>query len=110
MIIEIDLTTANATPHRFIPVAGYDTVSVTAEMLQGGANFNTGVITVYKANTTESVAALDTPVTLTAPGTTPLVSSDWLPTKYLTFACTTAASSATRVLLTVQLDKIGYKL
>ena len=106
---DIDLTTANATPLQYINIAGYDTVSIESVVLEGGSTFNTGVISVKKSNA-DGAIAFATPEAITAPGLTELTLTDWAQANFLVLECTTAASAATRVSLTIYLTKLGFKL
>jgi len=110
MIIEVDLTTANVQPLKYVNITGFDSISIDAAMLQGGTTFNTGVISIKKANSDGGAVSFGTPETITAPGLTELTLTDWAQANFLVVECTTAASAATRVLLTIHKSKLGFKL
>lgn len=107
--IELNLASANADPLRYVNITGFDSVSIDAFLLQG-SSFDSGVISVKKANRDGGEVSFDTPATITAPGLTELSLADWVQASFLVLECTTAASSAARVLLTIQLTKIGFKI
>ena len=108
---DINLTTANVDSLLYVNIAGFDAVSIESVVLEGGTTFNTGVISVGKSNREGGAAiAFGTPLTLTAPGLAELTLTDWAQANYLVLECTTAASAATRVMLTIYLTNLGFKL
>ena len=110
---DINLTTANVDSLLYVNIAGFDAVSIESVVLEGGTTFNTGVISVGKSNREGGAAiAFGTPKTITAPGLTVFDSTltDWGQTNFLVIECTTAASTGTRVMLTIYLTKLGFKL
>lgn len=108
----IDLTSAGKSPLVFIDTEDYDSCSIQTYNPEG-ATFNSGVITVKKSNVQAGGVPIDinpTPVTITQPGIKELVAADWEKCRYLVLQATTAASSATRILGTACLKKLGREL
>ncbi len=105
----LDLTTTGTSPLVFIATDEFDACSIQAFNPEG-SSFNSGVITVKKGNMQAGGLPADlaaTPVTITGPGTTELVGSDWQKCGYLVLQATTAASTATRVMGSIRLRKLG---
>ena len=104
MQVELNLTTAGIS-REYIDVTGYDSASLQFEMLQG-ASFGTGVVAIRKSNTRTATPTDFVPTkSVTSIGLTELNSRDWEKATYLVMEVTTAAASATHVLVTVALKK-----
>ncbi len=105
----IDLTAAGTAPLVFIETGDSDSCSIQTHNPEG-SSFNSGVITVKKANMRAGALPVDinaVPVTITQPGIKELSGADWEKGGYLVLQATTAATSATRILGSVCLKKLG---
>ena len=108
---DVQLTTVNADANRYIPVSGFDAISVMAKMIQG-STFDSGVITFKKANCIngdlEDLNA--TPVTMSAAGIKDLALADFAKTQFIVAKVTTASTGAARVELVFDLNTLGFSL
>jgi len=101
MIIELNLTTALSDGNQYIDVTGYDSCSLEFTMLLG--SFAGGTVTIQKTN---SVGSTMTAIqSVTAAGLVELSARDWEKARYIVLQCTTAATSAARVMIDVALKK-----
>ena len=90
----------------------YDSCSIQTHAPED-ADFNSGVITVKKANINSHGAFVDingTPVTITAPGVKELALADWIKAAYLKFECTTSGTAPREIQIAVCFKKLGFSV
>lgn len=84
-----------------------DTCSIQALNEDGNNDFDSGIITVSRANDpTRGGAALGGGVTITAPGLTALTGTEWFKNAWLQFAVTTQSANSRVVRLIVCMKKL----
>lgn len=101
MQFELNLTTALVDSNRYIDLTGYDSCSLEFTMLLG--SFTGATITIQKTNSVGST--LTAIQTVTSAGLVELSARDWEKARYLVVQCTTASTSAARVMVDVALKK-----